>query len=236
MHVCRDPRWGSCYENYSEDHKIVQMMTIIIPGLQGDVPKNMNGLPYVHVKTKVAACAKHYVGDGGTVKGINENNTIVNPKALFGIHMPAYLDSFAKGVATIMASYSSVNGVKMHANYNLLTRYHKHKLGFKGFIISDYRGIDKITYPEHKNYTYSLQASILAGIDMVMIPYNYTEFINGVTNLVKKSVIPISRMDDAVTRILRVKFTMGLIDNPLGNYKLAHKVGCKVSSLKNHFI
>ncbi|GLU16227.1 hypothetical protein SLE2022_326710 [Rubroshorea leprosula] len=87
--VCRDPRWGSCYESYSEDHKIVQMMTEIIPGLQEDVPKNMNGLPYVHGKTKVAACAKHYVGDGGTVKGINENNTIVNPKALFGIHMPA---------------------------------------------------------------------------------------------------------------------------------------------------
>ncbi|GKV09282.1 hypothetical protein SLEP1_g20807 [Rubroshorea leprosula] len=198
------------------------------PWIAGDVPKNMNGLPYVHAKAKVAACAKHYVGDGGTVKGINENNTIVNPKALFGIHMPAYLDSLAKGVATIMASYSSVNGVKMHANYNLLTRYLKHKLGFKGFIISDYRGIDKITYPEHKNYTYSLQlASILAGIDMVMIPYNYTEFINGVTNLVKKGVIPMNRIDDAVTRILRVKFTMGLFENRLGNYKLAHKVGCK---------
>ena len=79
----------------------------------------------------MAACAKHYVGDGGTVKGINENNTIIDRAGLFGIHMPAYLNSLAKGVATVMASYSSINGVKMHANRDLLTGYLKQKLGFK---------------------------------------------------------------------------------------------------------
>lgn len=82
-------------------------------------------------RIKVAGCAKHYVGDGGTVKGINENNTIVDHSGLFGIHMPAYLDSLAKGVATIMASYSSINGVKMHSNRDLLTGFLKDKLGFK---------------------------------------------------------------------------------------------------------
>ncbi|XVE60448.1 hypothetical protein DITRI_Ditri05aG0129300 [Diplodiscus trichospermus] len=225
--VCRDPRWGRCYESYSEDHAIVQEMTQIIEGLQGDVKKDMKGMPYVNGKTKVAGCAKHYVGDGGTVRGINENNTIVDQGGLFGIHMPAYLSSLKKGVATIMASYSSINGVKMHANRDLLTGFLKDILGFKGFIISDWQGIDRITYPPHSNYTYSIQASILAGVDMVMIPYNYTKFINGVLVLVKKNVIPVNRIDDAVARILRVKFAMGLFENPLGDYSLVDQVGCK---------
>ena len=79
----------------------------------------------------MAGCAKHFVGDGGTVKGINENNTIVDQADLFGIHVPAYLNSLEKGVATVMASYSSINGVKMHANRDLLTSFLKDKLGFK---------------------------------------------------------------------------------------------------------
>lgn len=117
--------------------------------------------------TKVAACAKHYVGDGGTVKGINENNTIVTDKQLYDIHMPAYYDSISKSVSTVMASYSSLNGVKMHANHALLTDVLKKRLGFQGFVISDWQALDKITYPPHSNYTYSVQVSILAGVDMV---------------------------------------------------------------------
>ncbi|KAG6680506.1 hypothetical protein I3842_13G046300 [Carya illinoinensis] len=226
--VCRDPRWGRCYESYSEDPKIVKMMTEIIPGLQGDIPANSRkGVPYVGGKDKVAACAKHYVGDGGTVKGINENNTIVSQHELYSIHMPAYYDSIIKGVATVMASYSSLNGMKMHANQKMLTGFLKNKLHFRGFVISDWQGIDRITYPPHANYTYSVQASILAGVDMVMVPYNYPEFINELTNVVKKNVIPISRIDDAVKRILRVKFSMGLFESPLADKGLANEVGSK---------
>ncbi|OMO94209.1 hypothetical protein COLO4_16464 [Corchorus olitorius] len=226
--VCRDPRWGRCYESYSEDFTIVQLMTDIIEGLQGEVSSDMKGYPYVDAKDhKVAACAKHYVGDGGTVKGINENNTIVNHTTLYGIHMPAYKNALQKGVATVMASYSSINGVKMHANKELLTGYLKEELGFKGFVISDWQGIDRITSPPHKNYTYSIQTSVLAGVDMIMIPYNYTEFINDLTDLVKKNAIPMSRIDDAVRRILRVKFAMGLFENPLGDYSLVDKLGCR---------
>ncbi|MBA0706590.1 hypothetical protein Golax_018691 [Gossypium laxum] len=213
--VCRDPRWGRCYESYSEDHRIVQQLTEIINGLQGEAKTDMKGMPYVNGKTKVAGSSKHYVGDGGTVKGINENNTIVDDSALYGMHMAAYVNSVAKGIATIMASYSSINGVKMHAHKQLLTDYLKGKLGFKGFIISDWEGIDRITSPAHSNYSYSIQASINAGIDMVMVPYNYTEFYDGLIDLVKKNAIPMSRIDDAVSRILRVKFAMGLFENPL---------------------
>lgn len=83
----------------------------------------------------MAACAKHYVGDGGTVKGINENNTIVNQHELYSIHMPAYYDSIIKGVSTVMASYSSLNGIKMHANHKMLTGFLKNKLHFR--VLSD---------------------------------------------------------------------------------------------------
>ncbi|KAJ6428700.1 hypothetical protein OIU84_020384 [Salix udensis] len=197
--VCKDPRWGRCYESYSEDHKLVEAMTEIIPGLQGDIPaKSRKGVPYVGGKKKVAACAKHFVDDGGTTKGINEANTVIDKHGLFSIHMPAYSDSIIKGVSTVMVSYSSWNGEKMHANRELITGYLKHTLKFKGFVISDWQGIDKITSPPHANYSYSVQASIQAGIDMVMLPFNHTEFIDDLTYLVKSNVIPMDRIDDAL--------------------------------------
>ncbi|KAL6567042.1 hypothetical protein OROMI_015446 [Orobanche minor] len=226
--VCRDPRWGRCYESYSEDHKIVQLLTEIIPGLQGDVPPDYpKNYPFVGRRTKVAGCAKHFVGDGGTTDGINENNTVTDWNGLLDVHMPAYLDSIRKGVATIMVSYSSWNGVKMHANYDLITEYLKKTLKFKGFVISDMSGIDRITTPSHANYTYSVQAGIHAGIDMVMVPDEYVEFIDDLTLLVKKKVIPMSRINDAVRRILRVKFVMGLFENPMTDLSLANHLGSK---------
>ncbi|KAG5603109.1 hypothetical protein H5410_034479, partial [Solanum commersonii] len=142
-------------------------------------------------RKKVAAYAKHFVGDGGTTKGVNENNTVTNMHELLSIHMPAYDDSIIKGVASIMASYSSWNGRKMHADHDLVT----------GFL-KDWQGIDSLTSPPHANYTYSVETRILAGVDMVMVPYNFTEFINDLTYLVKNNFIPTDRIDDAVERIL----------------------------------
>ncbi|XP_074370767.1 uncharacterized protein LOC141711937 [Apium graveolens] len=227
--VCRDPRWGRCYESYSEDHKIVQAMTEIIPGLQGDIPYNSRkGVPFLAGQRKVAACAKHFVGDGGTNKGIDENNTIIDAHGLFSIHMPAYYNSIIKGVATVMASYSSWNGVKMHSNRELITGFLKNKLQFRGFVISDWLGIDRMTTPAHANYTWSIETGVNAGIDMIMVPYNYTEFIDGLTFLVKNKFVPISRINDAVKRILRVKFVMGLFENPLADYSMTKYLGSKV--------
>ncbi|XP_016456091.2 uncharacterized protein LOC107780083 [Nicotiana tabacum] len=224
--VCRDPRWGRCFESYSEDHRIVRAMTEIIPGLQGDIPANSRkGVPFVEGKIKVAACAKHFVGDGGTVKGIDENNTIISANELLSIHMPAYVDSIIKGVSTIMISYSSWNGMKMHANRDLITGFLKGKLKFKGFVISDWNGIDKITDPPHANYSYSIQAGVLAGIDMIMGPENVTEFLDDLAFQVRNNIIPMSRIDDAVKRILRVKFVMGLFENPLADLSLANQLG-----------
>ncbi|KAK9061485.1 hypothetical protein SSX86_018666 [Deinandra increscens subsp. villosa] len=186
--VCRDPRWGRCFESYSEDPNIVRQMTEIIPGLQGDIPINgRKGVPFVDGQTKVAASAKHFVGDGGTTRGINENDTVTDFHGLLSIHMPPYYDA--------------------------------------GFVISDFQGIDKITDPPHANYTLSVQEGINAGIDMVMVGYNYFEFIDTLTYLVNNNFIPMSRIDDAVKRILRVKFVMGLFENPLSDFSMVKYLG-----------
>ncbi|KAL3849153.1 hypothetical protein ACJIZ3_011035 [Penstemon smallii] len=224
--VCRDPRWGRCYESYSEDPNVVRQMTDIILGLQGEIPPNSRkGVPYVGGKDKVVACAKHFVGDGGTKNGINMNDTIIDWHGLLSIHMPAYYDSIIKGVSTIMVSYSSWNGVKMHANRNLVTNFLKGTLRFRGFVISDWQGVDKITDPQHANYSDSVQKAINAGIDMVMIPLNHTEFMSIMTSHVNNNVIPMSRIDDAVKRILRVKFSMGLFENPMADYSMVQHLG-----------
>ncbi|KAH7666313.1 Glucan 1,3-beta-glucosidase protein [Dioscorea alata] len=226
--VCRDPRWGRCYESFSEDPKIVQEMTEIISGLQGEIPANSRkGVPFVAGPNKVAACAKHYVGDGGTHNGINENNTIISQNGLLSIHMPPYYNAIIKGVSSVMVSYSSWNGIKMHANHYLVTDFLKNKLRFRGFVISDWQGIDKITSPPHANYSYSVQAGVHAGIDMVMVPHNFTEFIDDLTFQVKNGIIPMSRIDDAVRRILRVKFTLGLFEKPYADHSLADELGKK---------
>ncbi|KAL2575778.1 hypothetical protein GLYMA_16G039400v4 [Glycine max] len=224
--VCRDPRWGRCYESYSEDPELVQAMTEIIPGLQGDIPNDSpKGVPFIAGKEKVIGCAKHYVGDGGTTNGIDEHNTVIDRDGLMKIHMPGYFSSISKGVATIMASYSSWNGVKMHAHHDLITGYLKNTLHFKGFVISDFEGIDRITSPPRANITYSIEAGVSAGIDMFMVPKHYTEFIDVLTMLVKNKHIPMSRIDDAVRRILWVKFMMGIFENPFADYSLAKYLG-----------
>ncbi|KAL6890558.1 hypothetical protein ACP4OV_008813 [Aristida adscensionis] len=224
--VCRDPRWGRCYESFSEDPKVVQQMTSIISGLQGEIPAgSRRGAPFVAGQRNVAACSKHYVGDGGTTNGINENNTVATFHELLSVHMPPYYSAIIQGVSTVMVSFSSWNGVKMHANHFLVADFLKTRLRFRGFVISDWRGFDKMTTPEHADYITSVKLGILAGIDMVMIPYTYTEFIDDLTALVQNGTIPMSRIDDAVSRILRVKFTMGLFENPYAAPGLAGELG-----------
>ncbi|XP_076924949.1 uncharacterized protein LOC143587584 [Bidens hawaiensis] len=224
--VCRDPRWGRCFESFSEDPNIVREMTEFIPGLQGEIPSNARkGVPFVDGQQKIAACAKHFVGDGGTIGGINENDTVTDFHGLLSTHMPPYYDAIRKGVSTIMVSYSSWNGVKMHRSRELITGFLKNTLRFRGFVISDFQGIDKMTDPIHANYTWSIQESIGAGLDMIMVGYNYFEFIDGLTYLVKNNFIPMSRINDAVKRILLVKFVMGLFEHPLTDLSMRKYLG-----------
>ncbi|KAJ0079968.1 hypothetical protein Patl1_22850 [Pistacia atlantica] len=163
----------------------------------------------------------HNVGLGAT----RDPELVKKIGAATALEAFSYYDAIIKGVSTVIVSYSSWNGVKMHANRDLVTGFLKNTLRFRGFVISDWEAIDGITSPPHANYTYSIEMAINAGVDMVMVPANYTEFIDGLTSLAKKNVIPMSCIDDAVKRILRVKFVTGLFENPLADDSLVDQLG-----------
>ncbi|KAL5580809.1 hypothetical protein UlMin_013251 [Ulmus minor] len=228
--VCEDPRWGRCYESYSEDTEIVRNMTSIVTGLQGQPPPgHQKGYPFVQGRNHVAACAKHFVGDGGTEKGQNEGNTISSYEELERVHMTPYFDCIDKGVSMIMVSYSSWNGQKLHKSHFLLTEILKNKLGFKGVLISDWRGIDRLSEPKGSEYRKCISIAINAGIDMVIVPYRFEEFVEHLLYLVEESgEVPMSRIDEAVERILRVKFATGLFEDPYTDKSLQSLVGCKL--------
>ncbi|KAM3404419.1 hypothetical protein ACQJBY_007486 [Aegilops geniculata] len=227
--VCRDPRWGRCYESYSEDPEIVRSLTTIVTGLQGQPPADHpHGYPFLaSVRDNVLACAKHFVGDGGTDKGINEGNAICSPEDLERIHTKPYPDCIAQGVATVMASYSQWNGEPLHASRHLLTDVLKGKLGFEGFVVSDWEGIDRLCEPRGSDYRYCVAQSVNAGMDMIMIPHRFEKFLEDLVFLVETGEISMSRIDDAVERILRVKFISGVFEHPFSDPSLLDVVGCK---------
>ncbi|KAL6841579.1 hypothetical protein ACP4OV_028722 [Aristida adscensionis] len=229
--VCRDPRWGRCYESYSEDPEIVRSLTTIVTGLQGQPPPDHpHGYPFLgSVRENVLGCAKHFVGDGGT-DGINEGNAICSYEDLERIHMSPYPDCIAQGVATVMASYSKWNGEPLHSSRYLLTDVLKGKLGFKGILVSDWEGIDRLCEPKEprgSDYRYCIAQSVNAGMDMIMIPHRFEKFLEDLVFLVEKGEISMSRIDDAVERILRVKFISGVFEHPFSDPSLLDIVGCK---------
>ncbi|KAF2312592.1 hypothetical protein GH714_035167 [Hevea brasiliensis] len=227
--VCRDPRWGRCYESYSEDTDTVRKMTSIIAGLQGQPPEgHPNGYPFVAGRNNIIACAKHFVGDGGTYRGINEGNTILSYEDLERIHMVPFLDCISQGISTIMASYSSWNGHQLHAHHFLLTEVLKDKLGFQGVVLSDWEALNRLSNPRGSNYRYCISAAVNAGIDMVMVGLKHEQFVDDLMLLVESGEIPMARIDDAVERILRVKFVAGLFEYPFADRSLLDLVGCKL--------
>jgi len=204
--VPQDIRWGRTYEGFSEDPAVVkQLGAAAVRGLQGAELAN---------PLSVVACAKHYIGDGGTSFGsakngrLDQGDTQVDEATLRRIHLPGYITAIQAGVATIMPSYSSWNGVKCSASKRLLTDILKQELGFEGFLISDYNAIDQIS----RDYKEAIAISINAGMDMAMVAGRHREFIADLKQLVQEGKVPQARIDDAVTRILRVKFAAGLMD------------------------
>jgi beta-glucosidase len=205
--VPQDIRWGRTYEGFSEDPQVVaQLSEAAVSGFQGDDLLN---------PLSVLACAKHYVGDGGTAfgsarggRGLDQGDTRVDEATLRRIHLQGYITAVRAGVASIMPSYSSWNGVKASGSKRLLTDILKQEMGFEGFLISDYNAIDQID-PDYKK---AIGISINAGMDMTMVPEHYKQYIANLKQLVEEGSVPMARIDDAVTRILRVKFAMGLMD------------------------
>jgi beta-glucosidase len=210
--VSADPRWGRTYECYSSDPKIVSSMAEAFFKGQSE-----HG---------VTDTAKHYVADGGTLFGtgvdglVDQGNAAITDEQLRAVYMPPYETLVKAGVQVVMASYSSVNGVKMNENKNLLTDVLKGELGFKGFVISDWEAIKQL---DASSYEEKVALSVNAGVDMLMEPENFEEARNAIVNDVNIGSIPIARVDDAVSRILTVKYNMGLFEDPYME-KLNHEV------------
>jgi beta-glucosidase len=211
--VPRDERWGRTYEGFGETAELATLLgPPAIQGLQTDDLK---------AQTSVLACAKHFVGDGGTQGGIDRGNTVLDLETLKKVHLPGYEAAIKAGVGTIMASFNSWNGQKMHGRRDLIDGLLKGEMGFEGFVVSDWQAINELGDP----YSNDVKASINAGIDMVMVPDDYPKFYNTALEVVRSGGISELRIDDAVRRILTVKMKMGLFEKPYADRSLLAKVG-----------
>ncbi|OXM64806.1 glycoside hydrolase family 3 protein [Amycolatopsis vastitatis] len=215
--VARNDRWGRTYESFGEVPQLATQMTSIITGLQGTALDRPGS---------VMATAKHYVGDGGTTGGVNEGNTEIGEQELRAIHLPPFEAAVRRGVGSVMISYSSWNSVKMHANSYLINEVLKKELGFTGIVVSDYNGVDKIDgksgfTPEE------VEAAVNAGIDMVMVPYEWQKFIDTLRSLVEQGRVPMARIDDANRRIVTKKFELGLFEHPLTDRRFLNTIGSR---------
>lgn len=200
--VVRNDRWGRTYESYSEDPAIVKALAgEIIKGLQG-APGSPDFLSDAHI----ISTAKHFLGDGGTTNGIDQGNTEISEEELARIHVQGYVAAIESGVQTIMASYSSWNGTKMHGNHYLLTDILKTHMGFDGFVVGDWNGHGQVPGCSAD----SCAAAFNAGVDMFMAPFDWKNLYNNTLAQVKNGAISSARLDDAVRRILRVKMRAGL--------------------------
>ncbi|MEU7301702.1 glycoside hydrolase family 3 N-terminal domain-containing protein [Streptomyces sp. NPDC007189] len=229
--VSRDERWGRSYESFGEDPALVQSMETMIQGLQGsadgrDLSRN----------DKVLATAKHFVGDGGTAYGssttgtytIDQGVTTVTRQQLEDIHLAPYQTAVQRGIGTVMPSYSSLDivgdgkgAVKMHARGDMINGVLKDRMGFGGFVISDWNAIDQLP----GDYAAHVRTAVNAGVDMMMVPNSYKDFSSTLADEVKAGRISEKRIDDAVSRILTQKFKLGLFEHPYADTSGAAAIG-----------
>ncbi|MFI1184890.1 glycoside hydrolase family 3 N-terminal domain-containing protein [Streptomyces californicus] len=229
--VTRDERWGRSYEAFGEDPALVEAMETVIRGMQGS-PSGKD----LHRNDKVLGSAKHFVGDGGTAYGssttgsytIDQGVTQVTRQELEAVHLPPFAESVKRGVGTIMPSYSSLDivgddqgPVKMHAHGEMINGVLKDRMGFEGFVISDYQAIDQIP----GDYASDVRTSVNAGLDMIMVPNAYQEFTRTLKDEVAAGRISRARIDDAVARILTQKFRLGLFEKPYADTTHLDEVG-----------
>ncbi|MEV1024769.1 glycoside hydrolase family 3 N-terminal domain-containing protein [Streptomyces sp. NPDC050264] len=229
--VTRDERWGRSYESFGEDPALVKSMETMIQGFQGRADGND-----LDRDDKVLATAKHFVGDGGTGYGssttgsytIDQGVTKVTRQELEAVHLAPFGEAVKRGVGTVMPSYSSLDiigddqgPVKMHANAAMINGELKDKLGFDGFVISDYAGIDQIP----GDYASDVRTSINAGLDMIMVPTAYADFESTLLAEVKAGRVSQARVDDAVSRILTQKFKLGLFEKPYADTSHLDEIG-----------
>jgi beta-glucosidase len=225
--VPHDIRWGRAYEGYGENTELVaELGSAFLRGLQ-----NPQGAPDLGAPLAALGTPKHFLGDGGTTWGtsttegyrIDQGDMTVDEATLRARYLPPYRAAVDAGAQSIMVSYSSWQGTKMHAQRYLLTDVLKGELGFSGFLVSDWGAIDQIP----GDYDADIATSINAGLDMIMVPYDYKNFIAGLTRAVQDGRVPMARLDDAVGRILRVKFALGLFERPYSDAALRDLAGAE---------
>jgi len=216
MPVAKDPRWGRFYESYGDNVELTaKLSSALIEGLQA------NG---------VAACAKHYIGDGLTKWGtgmndkIDRGNVELSEEEIRATVLPVYKEAIEKGVKTIMVSYSSLDGVKMHENKYWITDVLKEELGFEGFVVSDYEAIHEL---KDKNLYQQVVAATNAGVDMFMEPKVWREVYAALLKAVDNGDITEDRITDAARRIIRVKFEMGLFEKAIPQVEAGYTIGSK---------
>ncbi|MEV5787135.1 glycoside hydrolase family 3 N-terminal domain-containing protein [Streptomyces sp. NPDC052287] len=229
--VTRDERWGRSYESFGEDPALVKSMETVIQGLQG--ARDGSDLKD---DDKVLATAKHFVGDGGTEYGssttgsytIDQGVTKVTRQQLEAVHLAPYQTAVDRGIGTVMPSYSSLDilgdgqgPVKMHARADMINGVLKGRMGFDGFVISDWNAIDQLP----GDYASHVRTSVNAGVDMMMVPYSYKDFRTTLIDETNAGRVTAQRIDDAVSRILTQKFKLGLFEKPYADTSGASRIG-----------
>lgn len=204
-----DPRWPRQWETFGEDPLLAATMgQALIQGLQG-IDNNLSQ------PNRIAACMKHYLGYSQAVSGKDRTPALIPMNVLREYHLPSFRKAVETGALTVMVNSGEINGMPVHASHHLITELLKEELGFSGFVVTDWGDIEYL-HTRHKIATDQKEAvkiAINAGIDMSMVPYNFN-FPGYVIELVNEGEIPMSRIDDAVSRILKVKFLLGLFENP----------------------
>ncbi|GAX51670.1 glycoside hydrolase family 3 protein [Streptomyces olivochromogenes] len=229
--VTRDERWGRSYESFGEDPALVKSMETVIQGLQGARDgKDLKD------DDKVLATAKHFVGDGGTEYGssttgsytIDQGVTKVTRQQLEAVHLAPYQTAVDRGIGSVMPSYSSLDilgdgqgPVKMHARADMINGVLKGRMGFDGFVISDWNAIDQLP----GDYASHVRTSVNAGVDMMMVPYSYKDFRTTLIDETTAGRVSAKRIDDAVSRILTQKFKLGLFEKPYADTSGAAQIG-----------
>ena len=218
----RDPRWSRMWENYGEDCYVnAEMGVEAVKGFQGDDPNHIG-------EYNVAACMKHYMGYGVPVSGKDRTPSSISRSDMREKHFAPFLAAIRQGALSVMVNSGVDNGVPFHANRELLTEWLKEDLNWDGMIVTDWADINNLCTRDHIAATKkeAVKIAINAGIDMSMVPYEVS-FCDYLKELVQEGEVPMSRIDDAVARVLRLKYRLGLFENPYWDIKKYDKFGSK---------
>lgn len=218
-----DPRFPRIWETFGEDVHLTTVLGIAsIKGYEGD-DNDINN-PF-----HVASCLKHFLGYQVALSGKDRTPAYISEQALREYHLPAFKAAIDAGAHTIMINSGLINSIPVHANYNLLTKLLREELGFKGLVVTDWGDIENLQTRDKiaKSHKEAIMLAINAGIDMSMIAYQYETFCDNLIALVKEGKVKQSRVDEAVSRILVLKYKLGLFENPVTHYKNYPKFGSK---------